>query len=318
MNKNVSLFLDSGAYSAMTQNISIDIYEYIDFIKQNNEYIDIYACLDVIGDPVETYKNQKIMMKHGLNPLITFHKREDFKWLKKYIEEFDYIALGGISGTGDSKSYVRQHLDDCWNIICDTKDRLPKIKIHGFGLTALDLMWRYPWYSVDSTSWVQTGRFGSVYVPKYKQGKYSYDENSLKVAVSNQSPSQKEEGQHFSTFSPMEQNQILTYFKEKGFVMGKSDVHKEDKKTYKLKEGERWINSIDAESCRDLIENTGTYVPSNKLAMRDIVETIIEPGLSNDYRLRDELNIIYFLDLEDAMPKWPWPFKLSKGKGFDL
>jgi hypothetical protein len=179
-------------------------------------------------------------------------------------------------------------------------------------------MWRYPWWSVDSTSWVQTGRFGGVYVPKFRRGQYVYNENSLKVTISNQSPSQKDDGQHFTTFSPMEQKQILKYFDEKGFAVGRSEYRKEDRKKYKLKDGERWVNSIDAEACRDLIENLGKYVPPDKLAMKDLVEIIIEPGLSNDYRLRDELNIIYFLDLERSLPKWPWPFKVKSNKGFDL
>jgi hypothetical protein len=183
-------------------------------------------------------------------------------------------------------------------------------------MTSLDLMLRYPWFSVDSTSWVQTGRFGNVYVPKYRRGQYIYNENSLKVTVSTQSPSQKDDGQHFTTFSPMEQRQILDYFDSKGFIMGKSEYHKEDRKTYKLKENERWANSVDADSCRDLIENIGKYVPPEKLATKDVVEVVIEPGLSNDYKLRDELNIIYFLDLEESMPKWPWPFIIKSNKGF--
>jgi len=45
-----------------------------------------------------------------------------------------------------------------------------------------------------------------------------------------------------------------------------------------------------------------------------IVEVIIEKGLCNDYMQRDELNIIYFLDLEKSFPKWPWPYK-KKQKG---
>ena len=39
------------------------------------------------------------------------------------------------------------------------------------------------------------------------------------------------------------------------------------------------------------------------------VEIIIEEGVSNKYQLRDEVNIIYFLDLEKSIQKWPWSFK---------
>jgi hypothetical protein len=67
-----------------------------------------------------------------------------------------------------------------------------------------------------------------------------------------------------------------------------------------------------------LIEDQRIYVPLKKLPESNFVETIIVPGLSNDYKQRDELNIIYFLDLEKSLPEWPWPFKLVKAKGFGM
>lgn len=39
----VNLFLDSGAYSAYTKGVNIDIQEYISFIKSNIKYISVYA-----------------------------------------------------------------------------------------------------------------------------------------------------------------------------------------------------------------------------------------------------------------------------------
>ena len=325
--KEVTLFLDSGAHSLymklMLQNNTFNEKEYdeyfdnyIQFIKDNEQFIDTYVNLDVINDPVRSMKNYKRMIKEGLNPIGVVHPGEEYKWIDQYIEMgCEYIGLGGL-GQFFTKQKYYQWADQAWAKHICKSDGMPKVKVHGFAMTSLDLMLRYPWWSVDSTSWVQTGRFGNVYVPKYKRGQYIYNENSLKVTVSTQSPSQKDDGQHFTTFSPMEQRQILDYFDSKGFIMGKSEYHKEDRKTYKLKENERWANSVDADSCRDLIENIGKYVPPEKLATKDVVEVVIEPGLSNDYKLRDELNIIYFLDLEESMPKWPWPFIIKSNKGF--
>lgn len=325
--KEVTLFLDSGAHSLymklMLQNNTFNEREYdeyfdnyIQFIKDNEQFIDTYVNLDVINDPVRSMKNYKRMIKENLNPIGVVHPGEEYKWIDQYIEMgCEYIGLGGL-GQFFTKQKYYQWADEAWAKHICKSDGMPKVKVHGFAMTSLDLMLRFPWFSVDSTSWVQTGRFGNVYVPKYKRGQYIYNENSLKVTVSTQSPSQKDDGQHFTTFSPMEQRQILDYFDSKGFIMGKSEYHKEDRKTYKLKENERWANSVDADSCRDLIENIGKYVPPEKLATKDVVEVVIEPGLSNDYKLRDELNIIYFLDLEDSMPKWPWPFIIKSNKGF--
>lgn len=296
----VELFLDSGAFSAWSQGKEIDIQEYIKFIKENEEVIDIYANLDVIGNAEATWNNQMIMEKEGLHPLPVYHFGENEKWLKKYLNKgYDYIALGGL--VGGTNSALTQWLDPIWrNYLTDSKG-YPKVKIHGFGLTSFRLMLRYPWYSVDSTSWVVTGRMGSVYVPKMRNGKWIYDENSWKIAVSLRSPDMKEEGQHITTFSPMEKEIILQYIHEKGYKLGESKFVVVDQ-SHKLEKNERWFDKK----------------PNDKTVKRT-VEVIIEDGISNRYQLRDEMNIIYFLDLEKSMPEWPWPFKTKKRKGgFDL
>lgn len=310
MNK-VSLFLDSGAFSAFSKGVDININEYISFIKENKDYIEVYANLDVIGDAEATLKNQKIMEKKGLNPLPCFHYGDDIKYLKLYMQENDYIALGGMVPIS-SKNLILW-LDEIFSYICDNKG-IPKVKVHGFGLTSFDLMFRYPWYSVDSTSWVMTGRFGGILVPKFRNSKYIYNDAPWKITVSNQSSDIREQGKHISTFAPMEQDIIIDYLKSKGIKLGKSEYRKEDRKNYKLKKGERWAGEIEL----DLQSSEEGYSQSSS---SNLVETIIEAGVCNDYRLRDEVNIIYYLELEKHFPKWPWAFKLNqkeivKGFGF--
>lgn len=315
MSKKVSLFLDSGAFSAKTKGVEINLQEYIKFIKDNDDYIDHYANLDVIGSAEKSFENQLTMEKAGLHPIPCFHYGEPVEYLKRYIDKYDYIALGGM--VIGSTTALTDWLDYIFaEFICDKKTFLPKVKVHGFGMTSLPLMLRYPWFSVDSTSWVLTGRFGGVYVPIKRKGEYTYLEQPLKVNISNRSPSQEDAGQHFTTFSLFEQQVILEYFHSRGFDVGKSEYRNENRKTYKLKDGERWVNKDDADSCRELINWLGTFVKPDVLAMRDIVEVIVEPGLCNDYKQRDELNIIYFLDLADRMTPYPWPFKIRHTQGF--
>lgn len=287
--KKVELFLDSGAFSAKTQGVEINLKDYIQFIQENESIIDIYANLDVIGDAEATWKNQQKMERVGLHPLPCFHYGEDLKWLKLYLDKYDYIALGGMVRAGTD--LLMQWLDPLFTQhLCDEKG-MPKVKVHGFGLTSLPLMLRYPWYSVDSTSWVVTGRMGSIYIPRYRSGEWIYDEQSWKIAVSNRSPSQKEAGQHISTLTPKQREILLHYIHDKGYQLGHSDFRKVEQ-SHVLAENERWAEKK----------------PTDKTAKREI-EIITEPGISNKYQLRDEMNIIYFLDLEKSMPAWPWAFQ---------
>jgi len=294
----VELFLDSGAFSAWSQGEKININDYISFIKEHEDIISVYANLDVIGNAEATWKNQRRMEKTGLTPLPVFHYGEDEKWLQKYMGTgHKYIGLGGMVpiSTRDLKYW----LDQIFSKYLVNENGMPKIKIHGFGLTSLVLMLRYPWYSVDSTSWVITGRLGSVYIPQYRGNKWVYDENSWKIAVSSRSPASKDAGKHVSTLNPMEKKILLKYIKEKGYHLGKSEFVRTSQ-THVLKDNERWVEKL----------------PKDKKQKR-LLEVIKEPGVSNVYQLRDELNIIYFMDLEKSMPKWPWPFT-RKAKGFKL
>lgn len=216
MEKHVNIFLDSGAFSAWSKGVKIDIDEYIKFIKEHEDYLEVYAVLDDINDPAITWKNQLYMEKQGVNPLPCFHYGEDEKWLKRYLKKYEYIALGGMVPIPNQK--LVKWLDEIFSkYICDEKG-IPQTKIHGFGLTSIPLMIRYPWYSVDSTSWVLTGRFGAVYVPKTKNGKRDYLQIPYKINISDKSPKVKEAGSHFSNLSKAEQKYVIEYFSEKGYT----------------------------------------------------------------------------------------------------
>lgn len=277
MEKNkISLILDSGAFSAWTRRVAIDIDEYIKFSLENIEHIDYVVNLDVIpgfpGDKNITedkkeasaaagYENYYYMLKKGIpkEKLIhVFHMGEDMKWLRKMVDEIPYIGLSPANDRRTPEKII--WLDKCMPIVCDNKGT-PKVKFHGFAVTALPIMLRYPWYSVDSTTWVIHARNGAIIMPRFKDDKWVYDEKAWLISVSEKSPDLKEAGKHYTTLSPERKKIIDSYIKEKGY-------------------------SIDE--------------------------------LASDYKKRDEINILYYLDLEKALPKWPWAFKLKSNSGFGL
>jgi hypothetical protein len=207
-------FLDSGAYSAWSRGATIDLDEYIEFIKTNIEHIDVYANLDCLaGRPgvpsrpeekeeaaKQSWANYCYMRDQGLSPLPVYHIGEDRKWLELMLSEgCDYIGLGGLVGVPSAAR--RQWLDGVFDRITDDKG-MPIVKTHGFGMTAVPLIFRYPWYSVDSTTWIRITANGAIYLPAYENGQFRFDRVPKTVTVSARSPKQAADGKHANTFSP--------------------------------------------------------------------------------------------------------------------
>lgn len=139
--------------------------DFIKFIKQYDGKIDHYSNLDVINNPILTHKNQIILEKAGLDPIPVFHLGSDLKWLDKYVEEYEYIAIGGL--VPNPTRVLIPWLDKIWKDHLLDKDGFPKVKVHGFACTAIPLMTRYPWYSVDSATCRKLAMYGWITLPEY-------------------------------------------------------------------------------------------------------------------------------------------------------
>jgi hypothetical protein len=206
-----SHFLDSGAFTLWTlaekygKEHNCDetkfyytrehwdyIDQYAEFVKANRIAIDLYANVDAIGHADLTYRNQKYLeKKHGLKPVPVVHYPTDLNWLRRYMDEgYDLIGLGGLVGHMAQDS-CRGWIDRCFDLVCDQPSRLPKVRLHGFGVTSYELMIRYPWWSVDSTSWTKIGAFGSILVPHKRGDKFVFTEQPYTIKVAWESPSRK-------------------------------------------------------------------------------------------------------------------------------
>ncbi len=207
-------FLDSGAYSAWSKGTDIDLDEYCAFIKHNIELIEAYACLDVIpgkpgraASPAEkiagaeaTWKNFLYMRDEGLDPLPVFHYGEPWKYLDRMLEYgCGYIGIGGLVGVPSRDR--RAWLDDLFLRLCD-KDGYPTVKTHGFGMTALVLMFRYPWHSVDSTYWIKTTANGGVFLPQLVDGEFVFDQVPAVITVSATNPKASQDQKHGDSLPP--------------------------------------------------------------------------------------------------------------------
>ncbi len=201
---NIKVFLDSGAFSAFTKGVDVDIKKYCDYIKSNKDIVDFCSVLDGIGDPDKTFENQYIMEQEGTFPLPCFHYGEDMRYLDYYVERYDYITLGGMVPI--STPQLKFWLDRLWEKHLTDSDGKPLVKVHGFGLTSLPLMMRYPWYSVDSSTWVQWSANGMILVPGVGQINISAKSSSLKIA-----------GQHIDNLPTMQREALEKHISAFGF-----------------------------------------------------------------------------------------------------
>lgn len=206
------VFLDSGAFSAKSLGVDIDIDEYCEYIIRNRDIIRVEdgvlmaSVLDGIGDAKLTGQNQEYMERHGAPPLPCFHFGEPEEYLDWYASRYPYITIGGMVRT--KAEDVMKWLDRIWRKggpLCDEEGR-PKLKVHAFGVTTISLMERYPWHSVDSSSWIQAASFGSIYTVEHGP-----------ISISSKSPSRQDWGRHLTTLSAIERQQIEYELSLEGF-----------------------------------------------------------------------------------------------------
>lgn len=221
------VFLDSGAFSAHTLGVEITVEEYCAYILRNKDIVRvedgilIASVLDGIGDPLQTWRNQLEMEMRGVKPLPCFHAGEDEKYLEWYVKNYDYITLGGMVGT--STKQLQTWLDRMWDRYLVDGSGRARLKVHGFGITSIPLMERYPWHSCDSSSWIQAAAFGAIVEPHHGP-----------LNVSEKSPSRHDAGQHASTLTPIEQEYLFQKLEENGFTYERLSTVYESRAAYNL------------------------------------------------------------------------------------
>ncbi|MBU2527662.1 MAG: hypothetical protein KKC03_13785 [Bacteroidetes bacterium] len=186
-NSSDKIILDSGAFSVWNKGVKIDINKYKEKIKLVPKNW-IKVSLDVIPKTGSTSKeiekccdesleNFLFLYKADKNILPVFHYGESSKYLKKYLDRCGYI---GLSPANDTMEVVkRRFLSECFSIVKDS------CKTHGFGYCSSRGLTIFPFYSIDSTTWLNGGKYGEIH--KFRMGNIfrnkSLDVNSLLIPL---------------------------------------------------------------------------------------------------------------------------------------
>lgn len=182
-NENNEVIVDSGAFSAWTRGVAIDLKEYARFccmVYELSKARMLFVNLDVIpgregrtptrGEREESalrgWENYMFMRQLGLPVMHVFHQHEDLAWLRKLIQVARADGtVAGISPANDVPVISRygwllrvvQVLYECKN-----DEGLPRT--HGFGVTSPRLLELFPFFQCDSASWLASSLYGTVAV----------------------------------------------------------------------------------------------------------------------------------------------------------
>lgn len=152
-----NLLLDSGGFVARTKGVPIDVSKYARYINDNK----VQAAFELdTNSRSETEYNRKYLLNHTQARIIPVYHYSDFAakdyaLLDEFVRDFEYISIGGVAGEGLGTKNEKALYDFIFSRTTD------KVKVHGLGITALRILKRYPFYSVDSTSWLSAARFGN-------------------------------------------------------------------------------------------------------------------------------------------------------------
>src|SRR3990167_7025894 len=251
---NDIFLLDSGAFSVWNSGETIDLNAYIQFCVENPG-CSYFVNLDVIpGKPNDVKSmtdeiieasckkgrdNYHQMLRHlpGEKVIPVFHQSDSFKWLERYID-FGAPYVGISPGNDRTTDQKMGWLMEVKKIICNSQGQ-PVIKTHGFAVTSFRLMKAFPWFSVDSASWVRQAAYGTIYVPHLRKDGFIYDVSPFLLSMSPKSPSREERQAHITTLSPTVKAQVDRYLSELKMSVGKFEVV-DVERGYKKKDDELW------------------------------------------------------------------------------
>lgn len=231
---NGKLLVDSGAHSAHTKGIQLDLEEYIGFVNDNIDKMTLYVQVDKIPGvyrmpktakdwadaPRLSWENYLYMREKSKDPnklIPVFHQGEDFKWLENMcnytFSDGTHIPYIGLSPRGDvSLSAKYDFSAECFAVIQRSKN--PNVKTHAFGATSLEMLERLPYTSADSTTWVLVSAYGQVWMP----GAIFGENNGvgIKLGVSKENIEHPTGSQTYWMQTPEIQKKLDEYFESIG------------------------------------------------------------------------------------------------------
>jgi hypothetical protein len=179
--------------------------DYLEFIKEYGHYFDIIVEVDVdyiLGVDKTRYLFERLRSEgHDVRPV--WHvPRGLIRW-EEECKLFDYHCIEGQTRHRDDPiSFYNQMLKV-------SHESFDYSKVHGFALTDLELLYRAPFDSVDSASWMLQAANGTVKTPFGT------------VGISSRQMEDADTGDllNYVTMNEMNKRQFEHYANERGFTI---------------------------------------------------------------------------------------------------
>lgn len=152
-----NFLLDSGAFSYMNgvkctaNEIELYLEKYIEFINKYDIKYFFELDVDVIFG-IEFVEKLRKRLEEGTGKkcIPVWHKSRGIEYWKKMVEDYDYIAVGGLAIKHIKKReypLIKKMVDYAYS---------KNVKVHGLGFTQTKELGKYKFYSVDSSSWLSS------------------------------------------------------------------------------------------------------------------------------------------------------------------
>lgn len=241
------IMVDSGAFTAYTKGVTLDVDDYISFLNEYGDDLEVFVACDSVPDPAnvdtsfadKTWENYLYMyerlrpeIRHKLIPV--FHYGEDFKHLVRMLEyvhedgsHLDYIGLA-ISLEGTTKVRINW-ANECRKIIESSSN--PNVKTHAFGVGVKSVLDYINVTSTDATSWVKRAAFGMIAV------------NDKSIVISDVKEEQMD-SKHLLQQSKAYQEAILKVIEDRGFTLEELKTDTYARAKFNIIDTLEWVGNL--------------------------------------------------------------------------
>lgn len=195
---HISLWLDSGAFTAWKKGQELQVDEYLSAIDKLRKPLSCFKEVFCVGlDKIPgkyqckptaedlrvaeevTLRNTERCIAEGINILPVHHQGDSLQLLKFYLENFSYI---GISPANDSPQLTRlNYIKSVGKLFLNkAPDGSTKvIAAHNFGNISTEQLKLFPFYSADSTSWKLAVGFGGMHSKSVLKGSTTQNKSPM-------------------------------------------------------------------------------------------------------------------------------------------